>query len=164
MKISNRIEPLARNAIHAAVQQDPAKLQAALQAFPDEESARAGVELALAVTQLVMRDIYEGMPTDDDTRAVAAEIARADLWAQPDEKQVSSFLVRLMNGEPLAEAVSPENVVILAFVSAANLLSSCHRDDEEWWHYLDRAEAALEGSVNRSGPITAGHLRFPYTS
>jgi hypothetical protein len=133
-----------RNSIHAAVQQDLSKLDAALQAFPDDEAIREAVKLALAVTQVVMRDVHGGKPTDEETRAVAVEIARAEAWARPSEEQVSRFLLRLVNGEQFVGTVPTEDVVVLAFVSAANLLSSCRRDDEEWWDYLDRAEAALE--------------------
>lgn len=144
MKISNRVEPLIRSAIHAAVQQDLSKLEMALQALPDDQAARESVELALAVTQLVLREIYQGKPSDEEIQAVAAEIARAEAWARATEEQVYPFLLRLVNGEPFAGAVPTENVIVLAIVSAANLLSSCRRDDEEWWNYLDRVEAALE--------------------
>ncbi|MEU7584736.1 hypothetical protein AB0A95_00375 [Micromonospora sp. NPDC049230] len=146
MKISSRVEPLTRSAIHAAVQQDPSKLETALQALPDDQAVREAVELALAVTQLVLRDIHQGEPSDEEIRAVAAEIVRAEAWAHATDEQVSAFLLRLVKGEPFAGAVPTENVVILAIVSAANLLSSCRRDDEEWWNYLDRLEAALENA------------------
>ncbi|MEU4334218.1 hypothetical protein AB0F59_06280 [Micromonospora lupini] len=143
MKINSQVEPLARNAIHAAVQQDLAKLRAALRAIPNDQAAYESVALALAVTQLVMTNIHDGKPSDQQTRAVAAEIAQAEAWAQVSEEQVSNFLLRLVNGEPLAQATAEEHI-ILAFVAAANLLSSCRRDSEEWWDHLDRAEAALE--------------------
>lgn len=146
MKISSRVEPLTRNAIHAAVQQDLSKLETALQALPDDQAARETVELALAVTQLAMWEIHQGRPSDEETLAVAAEIARAEAWARATEEQVSAFLLRLVNGEPFAGTVPTENVVVLAIVSAANLLSSCRRDDEEWWNHLDRLEAALESA------------------
>ncbi|MGC4853819.1 hypothetical protein ACLQ24_10565 [Micromonospora sp. DT4] len=143
MKINSQVEPLARNAIHAAVQQDLAKLRAALRAIPNDRAAHEAVALALAVTLLVMTDIHHGKPSDEQTRAVAAEIVRAEAWAQAGEEQVFNFLLRLVNGEPLAQTIAEEHI-LLAFVAAANLLSSCRRDSEEWWDHLDRAEAALE--------------------
>ncbi|GAB3150671.1 hypothetical protein GCM10027290_38580 [Micromonospora sonneratiae] len=146
MKISSRVEPLVRNAIHAAVKRDFLKLEEALKSFPDDRAVQQGVELALAVTLYVMRDIHQGKPSDEETVAVAVEIARAEAWARPTEEEVSTFLLRLMNGQRFAESVPIENVIILAFVSVANLLASCHRDDENWWDYLDRAEAALEAA------------------
>ncbi|MEH1017628.1 hypothetical protein V6U90_31710 [Micromonospora sp. CPCC 206060] len=102
------------------------------------------MELALGVTLFAMRDIHDGEPSPEETEAMAVEIARAESWARPTEAEVIVFLRRLVAGEPFGGAVPAENVVILAFVSAANLLASCHRDGEEWWDYLDRAEAALE--------------------
>ncbi|MEV4754776.1 hypothetical protein AB0J86_06630 [Micromonospora sp. NPDC049559] len=146
MKISSRVEPLVRNALDAAVKRDFPKLDAALKTFPDDQTTKQGVELVLAVTLYVLHDIHRGKPSEAETRAVAAEIARAETWARPTETETSEFLLKLVDGQPFAPSVPTENVFILAFVSAANLLSSCRRDDEEWWNYLDRAEAAIEVS------------------
>lgn len=146
MKIDSRVEPLVRSAIHAAVTSDFPKLDEALQAFPDDEATRKAVELGLSIIYVLMIDIHEGRPDEDEIRGVAAEVARAEAWASPTEEEVTVFLLRLMNDQPFAGVVPIENVYILAFVVAANLLSSCRRDDEEWWDYLDRAEAALEAA------------------
>ncbi|MEO3821240.1 hypothetical protein [Plantactinospora sp. B24E8] len=146
MKISSRVEPLVRDALDAAVKRDFAKLDAALKAFPDDQTTQQGVELALAVTVYVLHDIHQGKPSEAETRSVAEEIARAEAWAQPTAEETSEFLLKLVSGQPFAPSVPSENVFILAFVSAANLLSSCRRDDEEWWNYLDRAEAAIEAA------------------
>lgn len=113
--------------------------------FPDNQAVTEAVELALAVVRYVIWDQYQGKPTDAEAEAVAAEITRAEAWAQPTESEVVTFLQRLVNGVPFAGEV-PAEQVILAFVSAANLLASCHRENEKWWNYLDRAEAAIEAS------------------
>jgi len=147
MKISKRVEPLIRNAIYAAVKRDFAMLDDALKSFPDDQAVKEAVEITLAVILYVLWDQYGSKPTDAETEAVAIEIARAEAWAQPTEAEVVTFLQRLVNGEPLAGTVPTENIYILTFVSAANLLASCHRDDEKWWDYLDRAEAAIEAAT-----------------
>lgn len=144
MKISSRVEPLVRSALDAAVQRDFLQLDAALKAFPDDQTTKQGIELVLAITLYIMHDMYRGKPSEAETRAVAAEIARAESWVEPTEAEITEFLLRLVSGEPFAPSVPSENVFILGFVSAANLLSSCRRDDEEWWNHLDRAEAAIE--------------------
>jgi hypothetical protein len=146
MKIDPQIEPLVRDAIHAAVTRNFPTLEEQLQKFPVGEPTRKAVELTLALVYAVMTDIHEGMPSEAEVRGVAAEIAQAEAWAQPTTQEVTDFLLALMANNRSAEALPEENVVILAFVSAANLLSSCRRDDEEWWDYLDRAEAALEAA------------------
>jgi hypothetical protein len=146
MKIDSKVEPIVRNTIHSAVVSDFSALNRALQGFPDDETTRKSIELGISLVYFLMVDIHEGEPSEDDIRAVAAEIARAEAWAKPTTEEVTTFLLRLMNRERFAGAVPVENVVILTFVVAANLLSSCRRDDEEWWDYLDRAEAALESS------------------
>ncbi|WBB77296.1 hypothetical protein O7606_13400 [Micromonospora sp. WMMD882] len=51
---------------------------------------------------------------------MAAEIAKAETWAEPTEAEVTTFLVRLMNGEQFTGTVPPGN--------------------------LDRAEAGLEAA------------------
>lgn len=147
MKISKHVEPLVRSALDAAVKRDFNRLDAALKAFPHDQAVKEAVALALSVTLYVLRDIHHGQPTNLETEAVAAEIVRAEAWAQPTEAEAKTFLVKLVNGEPLAEDLPSESVIVLAFISAASLLASCHREDEQWWDYLDRAEAALEASA-----------------
>jgi len=144
MKIDSRVEPLVRNTIHTAVIGDFWKLEKALQSFPDDEAAQKAIELGVSLIYVLMIDIHEGMPSDDEIQGLAAEVARAEAWAMPTEEQVTTFLRHIMNGKPFAGVVPVEDVVILTFVVAAHLLSSCRRDDEEWWDYLDRVEAVLE--------------------
>lgn len=146
MKISKRIEPFVRSAIHAAVRRDFGRLDEALKAFPDDASVQEGIQLTLAVILYVLRDIHHGGPSDEEVRAVAAEIARAEAWAKPSAEEVESFLVTLAHGEHFADGTSSEGVIILSFVSVANLLAACRRDGEDWWDYLDRVEAALEAA------------------
>lgn len=146
MKIDSRVEPLVRNTIYTAVIGSFSELEKALQSFSDDETAQKAIELGVSLIYVLMIDIYEGMPSDEEIQALAAEVARAEDWAQPTEEGVTVFLRRLMKGEPFAGVVPVEDIVILTFVVAAHLLSSCRRDDEEWWDYLDRVEAALEAS------------------
>jgi hypothetical protein len=144
MKVDERAEPFVRTAIHAAVQRDFASLDEALQGFPDDETTKAAIELALAVIEFVMIDAHGGMPTAANIRADAEDVCSMETWAEPTVDEVESFLTKLLNGERFAGTVPPENVFILSFVVAANLLSSYRRDDEKWWDYLDRVEAAIE--------------------
>ncbi|MCG5458905.1 hypothetical protein PSH03_004668 [Micromonospora sp. PSH03] len=146
MKINSSTEAAMRAMIHAAVQRDFPKLDERLRTLNDDNTAAATVELALALVGFLMVDIHKGRPSDDQISAVAEEVAEAESWAQPTRREVADFLMRLMRGEPFATAVPTENAIILAFVVAANLLSSCRRDDEKWWDYLDRMEAAMEAA------------------
>jgi hypothetical protein len=146
VKIDERAEVMARAAIHAAVKQDFAKLDETLRGFADDESTRGAVELTLAVILFLLTDAHGGKPDDAQVGAIAAEIAESEAWARATPVEVSAFLLRLVNGEPFAGTVPTENVFILAFVVAGHLLSSNRRDDEKWWDYLDRAEAALEAA------------------
>ncbi|WP_328848655.1 hypothetical protein [Micromonospora zamorensis] len=146
MKINSSVEVTMRATIHAAVKRDFATLDERLRSLKDDDNAAATVELALAVVGFLMVDIHGGRPGDDQIVAVAGEVAEAESWAQPTRREVADFLMKLMRGEPFASAVPAENVIVLAFVVAANLLSSCRRDDEKWWDYLDRIEATMEAA------------------
>jgi hypothetical protein len=144
MKINDRVEGLVRDALDAAVKRDSAALDAALRAFPNDDAVREGVALALAICAFIMIDIYEGKPNDDQIRAIAEKAAQMETWAEPTADEVHALLSRLLNGAPLADAMPTENIIILAFVVTASLLASLHLKEEQWWNYLDRAEAAIE--------------------
>ncbi|MGW4498410.1 hypothetical protein ACWENR_07295 [Micromonospora sp. NPDC004336] len=146
MKIDSSVEAAMRVTIHAAVKRDFGMLDQQLQALRSDELARSTVQLTLAVVGYLMTDVHGGRPTPEQVTAIATEIAKAESWARPTRDEIEVFLSKLMSGEPFGEAVPIENIIVLTFVVAANLLSSCRRDDEKWWDYLDRAEAAIEAA------------------
>lgn len=146
MKVDSAAEAAMRTAIHAAVKRDFGKLDENLRGFGDDETVRAVMELALTVIGFLMIDIHQGVPDDRQVSAVASAIAEQEQWAEPTYDEVNAFLSRLMRGEPFGGVVPAENVFVLAFVVAGNLLSSCRRDDEKWWDYLDRIEDAIEAA------------------
>jgi hypothetical protein len=146
MNIDDRVEPLVRDTLYAAVRQDFDQLETALQAFPDDQSSRKGAELALAIGAVTLLDVYGRKPTPTEIRAVGDKLCQMETWAEPTPDEVNTFLTKLVDGESLEGALPAESVVILAFVVAANLLSSCHKEGEEWWDYLDRIEAGLEAT------------------
>lgn len=144
MKVNSDAEAAMRKAIHVAVKRDFAKLDESLRSFRDDAAVRATMELTLTVISFLMVDIHGQRPGEAQVSAVAKQIADAESWAEPTQAEVEAFLGQLMRGLPLAGVVPTENVFILSFVIAANLLSSCRRDDEKWWDYLDRIEDAIE--------------------
>jgi hypothetical protein len=142
MKIDAQVESDVRDAITVAVKGDLPSLEGKLGKIKD---GHAAVELAVRLVYLLMVDAHSGSPTDEQVKAVAAEIARSEEWSLATEQEAGNFLLAVMNQRGAGLASLPgENVVMLSFVAAAHLLSSCRRDNEEWWEYLDRAEAALE--------------------
>jgi hypothetical protein len=142
MKIDDRVEGLARDALDAAVKRDSAAFEAALRAFPNDEAVRDGVSLVLAVAAYIMTEIHGGRPNDAQVRAVAEKVASMEAWAGPTGDEVHGLLSRLLNSEP--QSPPGEHVIVLAFVVTASLLASLHLKDEKWWNYLDRVEAAIE--------------------
>ncbi|GGM53886.1 hypothetical protein GCM10011608_43520 [Micromonospora sonchi] len=146
MKIDDRVESLVRDTIHAAVIRDSQRLEEQLLALADDETTRKALELTLALLYFLIVDIHGHKPSDAEVEATAAGVVQAEAWAQLNPEETVRFHQRLMNGQPVTGSLSTENLIIISFVSVANLLSSCRRDDEEWWNYLDRAEAALEAA------------------
>ena len=143
-RIDPRLEELVRAAIDAAVKRRFDKLDEALRSFPDDEAVGKGVELAMAVTSYVMIDAHSGMPTDEQIRSIAGDVAEMESWAQPSADQVHAFLSCLLAGQPLGDRFDAESAIILTFVVAGSLLASLHEPAEKWWDYLDRAETAIE--------------------
>jgi hypothetical protein len=146
MKIDDRVERIVRTALDAAVKRDPKKLDEALRSFPNDDAVRKGIELALAVCGFVMIDVHGGRPTDGQIRAVADKLADMEHWARPTPDEVHNFLTTVLSGTSFPAEVPSESVIILAFVVAANLLASFRKEDDRWYDYLDRAEAAIEAS------------------
>ncbi|SDT61000.1 hypothetical protein [Actinoplanes derwentensis] len=149
MKIDERVEALTRSAIDAAVKRNFGKLEAALQAFPDDDAARGSVELALAVTSFVLYEVYAGKPTPEQTRVVAVDLVEMEKWAEPTVDEVDGFLSRLLNGQAFAPTIPAQDVIVLAFIVTAHLLSSFRKGDEHWWDFLDLAETAIEAAPER---------------
>jgi hypothetical protein len=145
VEIDDRTEPLVREALAAAVGQDPERFRGAVRAFPDDDAMTRGVQLACALALFVLDDLFEGRrPTEEEIRSLAGDVATSEDWADVTLDEVAAFFVAGYD-RISAEAVLPlERVLILCYVVAANLLSSYHEDGEEWWEYLDRAEAAIE--------------------
>lgn len=152
MNIDERVEPLVRAALDAAVHRDQARFETALGAFEDDSAARKGIELVLAVIATVLVDLYDGTPSASQLDELAADISRQEAWLEPTPSEVRSLLVSVAGGRPLAEVLPPEQTVILAYLTAANLLASGSEPDQgEWWfNYLDKVEAALEAAPDRT--------------
>jgi hypothetical protein len=149
MKVNDQVEPLVRATLDAAVQRDGGGFEAALRGFPDDGAARKGIELALAITGTVLADLYDGEPSADQLDRLAAEVAEQEAWMEPRAGEVKAFLAAVVQGKPLADVLPAESVVILAYLVAANLLTSASNpDDGEWWfNYLDKVEAAIEAQA-----------------
>jgi hypothetical protein len=147
VKIDDRVEPLVRKTLNAAVKRDIDRLDAALRAFPDEEARRKGLELATAITVAVLHDSHDGKPTPEQVRQ-AASVFEGEDWSGITLADAEKYLTTVLAGGSLAEAFDPEAPVVLTFVIAAGLLASSSkvREDEWWFDYLDRIEARLEAT------------------
>jgi hypothetical protein len=146
MKIDDRIEPLVREGLQAAVKQDDDRFDRAIKAFPDASSRHAAVELLILICQYVTFDLHGGQrPTDEQIRILAEQVAQAEAWVGLTADEVATFL-RLIMGEPASE-IEPHTGVVMVFVVTASLLAGKPRPEGKYWfNYLDLVEAALEAS------------------
>jgi hypothetical protein len=143
VKIDERIEPLVREALAAAVKSDAERFLHALEAFPDDAAVTHGVHLAMASASYVLLDMHNGRPTDAELREIAAEIQAEESWAEVAAHDLFILLSAALDGRS-DNQLPIEKVVALPFVAAAYLLAAGHNKGEWWFDYFDRVEAALE--------------------
>lgn len=146
MKISRQVEPLVREAFAAVITKERDRLQQALDAFPDDEAMTDGVRLASAIALFVVQDKYGRNPAEEQLREAADDVSTVDDWTDISSDEVVTFFTAAINRERADAVLPPERVVLLAYVAGGYLLSFHHEDGEEWWDYLDRAEAAVEAT------------------
>lgn len=144
MRIDDRVEPMVRGALAAAVKADAPRFAHALRAFPDDEAAAHGARIAMAVVLYVLEDEYGGRPEPSELRAVATQLAEMEDWADVHADEVVAAVNAAFDGRPGDEVLPPERLYALPFVIAAYTLTAGCPDDEQWWEYLDRAEAAID--------------------
>ena len=146
MRIDDQVEPLVREALTAVVKSDPERLRAAFTAFPDDEATTSGARLATAVSLYVLNDVYGQRPTRAELKSVADKLVEMEDWTDATSEEVVTFLSAAYDGIRADKVLSVNRVAPLAYLIAGNLLSSCCKDGEYWFNYLDRAESALEAS------------------
>ncbi|MEU8261373.1 hypothetical protein AB0C02_12225 [Micromonospora sp. NPDC048999] len=147
MKIDDQVEQRVRGALHWIVKEQEDKFTAALQAFPDDASRRAALELLVAIARYVIVEAYSGRPSVDEVQDLAGVIADAESWLPLSRPEVEQYLQAVLTGSPLIEHLEPEAAVVLAFAVAGSLLASRSQPSGEWWfNYLDKVEAAIEAA------------------
>jgi hypothetical protein len=146
VEIDPRVEPLVRETLTAVITKDPERFQQAIQAFPDDDAMTKGVRLAVAVGLFIVQDQYGPNPTQEQIREIADDVATVDDWTDISSDEVATYVVSGIK-RVRADTVFPlERFLLLSYVIAGYLLSFHSRDDEEWWDYLDRAEATIEAT------------------
>lgn len=146
MRIDDRVEPLVREVLAAAVKADEDRFARALQAFPDDAAVTNGVQLAMSAALYVLQDQYGRRPTDDELHTVAARMAETENWTEVCADDVVAAITAALNGRRGDEVLPMVKIVTLPFIIAAYLLAAGCAEGEHWFNYLDRAEAAIESS------------------
>lgn len=147
VEIDVQVEPFVREALTAVVKSDAQRLERALGAFPDDEAMTKGARLATAVSLYVLNDVHGGQPNGGELRAVADKLVEMEGWTDINSDEVMTFLAAAYSGRPGTAVLPVDRIAPLAYVIAGNLLSSCCKEGEFWFNYLDRAEAALEATT-----------------
>lgn len=147
MKIDEGTEQRVRDTLHWVVKRDLEKFDAALKSFPDESAQEAALALVVAVSGFVLIDIHGARPTPQQVDVLAEEIGRMEAWASVTSDDAALFMNAVVAGGSLTERLTPEDVVVLAFVVAGSLLSARPMPEGQWWfNYLDKVEAAIEAA------------------
>jgi hypothetical protein len=148
MRIDDQVEPLVREALTAVVKSDPDRLRQAFAAFPDGSAMTSGARLATAVALFVLNDVYGRRPTPAEVRSVADKLVELEDWTDISSDEVTTFLTAAYGGTRADRILPADRIAPLAYVIAGNLLSSCCKEGEFWFNYLDRAESGLEASAD----------------
>jgi hypothetical protein len=145
--IDDQVEPRVREALTAVAKKDPERLQQAIGAFSDDEAIIKGIRLAAAVALFALHDAHDGRkPTDAELAEIAEDMEEDEDWTDVTSDEIKKFLTAAYDKVQLDQVLPMERVIVLAFVIAANLVASYRGDDEQWWDYLDRAEAVIEAT------------------
>ncbi|MGH3662554.1 MAG: hypothetical protein ACRDT8_00685 [Micromonosporaceae bacterium] len=155
MEIDTKIEALVRETLQAAANQDIDGFDTALKAFPDDDARRKGLHVAVAVSSAALYDMHGGRPSGDQVRETAQALAQAGAWAAVTGEEAMAYLVALVNGSPLEEALDPQLAVLLIFVMTSALLNSPRArqraEGGSWSGYFEQLQGRLRAT--RSGSM-----------
>lgn len=146
MDIDERVEPLVREAIDAAVKKNLDQLHAAFSAISDRGTVTNATDLVRAVCAQVVLDTFHGQrPTYAQIDSLAGDIAFEEGWARVRKNDIATLLNNVLLGEEqVYHELSPEEEVALPFIVAANLLTeNSEPSDGDWIDYLDRVESSI---------------------
>jgi hypothetical protein len=148
--LDDRVEPLVRNALAAAIVKDPDRLGEATLAFSDAMTLIKGMRLTAALAVFVVTEHYRRRPSDAELAKFAAGIAAWIDWADITADEIITWLTAAYDGQRVDDLLPMGRVIALSFVVTANLLGLYRDVTERWWDYLDRAEAIIEAMLRSS--------------
>lgn len=144
MTIDSQVEVALRQILYAAIKRDQEAISKAVDDLPSiETKVRAG-QLSIAVALYALHEIHSGKPTTDQLSQVADEVAENESWANVTADEARKLLVAALDGHRLDDVLPQDSALFLTFIVTGSLLAGWHRKNEEWWDFLDRAEAAIE--------------------
>lgn len=147
MDIDERIEQQVREAFAAAVGEERARFEAALDGFSDQDAPQAWAYAAYVVGY-VINDVLPDGATDKELDGIAQRaIGTVSGWFDlGDKAAVKALLKSASEGNVRMPGVPADQVVDMTFVLGSYLLQSYRADDEEWWEYLSTIWAAAEAT------------------
>ncbi|MFK3982186.1 hypothetical protein ACI2K4_17635 [Micromonospora sp. NPDC050397] len=149
MKIDDRVEALVREALDAAVKQDQRRFEAGLVRVAEAGLSGKALELLVAITAFIVLDIHSGKPSGGQLTDLANSVSDQEAWVDLAQSEVHAYLGAVVRTEPMAKVLSPQALVVVPYLTAANLLTTVSKPDQgEWWfNYLDKVEAVIERST-----------------
>jgi hypothetical protein len=116
-----------------------------MEQWPDEETASRAGQLAVAIVEYVILDLHDWRPTDAEMRQIAEVAAEAEAWADMTPEIFVEAITAVLDHRQAR--LEPHVMAVAPFIRAGNTLAAGAEDDERWFKYLNRVEAALESQT-----------------
>jgi hypothetical protein len=148
MEIDDQVERHVRRILGTVVKRDEDAFDSSMRELADSSYRSKALELAVAVCAFVLHDTYAGRPSDEEARQASQTIAEMEQWSTLTPEEVRSFLNAVLDGKALDTFLDRDTSVISTFIITGSLLAASPRigEDEWWFNYLDRVEAAIEAA------------------
>jgi hypothetical protein len=140
VKINPEVERAVRRILAGAVAEEPDRFETGMLALADKGDAFAGEALVLvvAIDSAALFSIHEGhRPDDEQLRYLATAFEESQAWAQIDHEVALKFLAAIADQIPVQDALPLDDLVEVAFVVGAWLLTAFLPEGKDWTDFLD---------------------------
>jgi hypothetical protein len=147
VKINEKIEPLFREALGAAVAQEEQRFDSAITVIVEErgQDFSDALNLALNVCRVTLFAIHKGgQPADSQLMSLASAFETSEAWAGLAEGDALTFLTALADQRSVQEVLPLKASTPLVFVVGAWLLSAFRPADQPWYSVLDEMLNVIE--------------------
>jgi hypothetical protein len=154
VKINSEVERAVRKALAGAVAEETGRFESAILELADKGDSFAGdaLVLILAIDSAALFSIHEGQrPDDEQLRYLAQAFQESQAWATIPEGQPLKFLTAIADGKPVQDVIPLGDLVTVAFVVGAWLLTAFLPEGKDWTDLLDLLLERIEATPVSDG-------------